>query len=143
MINVRIYWDFFSCFPPASQARRVTSREKCVACVAPSGGLKSLLIFTVGLHEKLSLFGKCVSEYRCFVSVNMGHDPVTVCVLQAAEVERQLSTQVHSLRDDFREKSMSTSQHMTRLESLQAEVRPATAGWGGVVVGERCTYGPM
>ncbi|KAJ8414751.1 hypothetical protein AAFF_G00022740 [Aldrovandia affinis] len=40
---------------------------------------------------------------------------------KAAEVERQLSTQVHSLRDDFREKSVSTSQHMTRLESLQAE----------------------
>lgn len=54
-----------------------------------------------------------------------------MCVLQAAEVERQLSTQVHSLRDDFREKSMSTSQHMTRLESLQAEVRPAGVGGGG------------
>ncbi|XP_035236036.1 BICD family-like cargo adapter 1 isoform X1 [Anguilla anguilla] len=40
---------------------------------------------------------------------------------RAAEVERQLSTQVHSLRDDFREKSISTSQHMSRLESLQAE----------------------
>ncbi|XP_067087174.1 BICD family-like cargo adapter 1 [Osmerus mordax] len=40
---------------------------------------------------------------------------------RAAEVERQLSTQVHSLRDDFREKSVSTNQHMTRLESLQAE----------------------
>ncbi|XP_034397967.1 BICD family-like cargo adapter 1 [Cyclopterus lumpus] len=40
---------------------------------------------------------------------------------RAAEVERQLSTQVHSLRDDFREKSMSTSQHTTRLETLQAE----------------------
>lgn len=53
-----------------------------------------------------------------------------MCVLQAAEVERQLSTQVHSLRDDFREKSMSTSQHMTRLESLQAEVRPATVDGG-------------
>lgn len=47
-----------------------------------------------------------------------------VCV-QAAEVEKQLSTQVHSLRDDFREKSLSTSQHMTRLEALQAEVSPA------------------
>lgn len=49
----------------------------------------------------------------------------SVCLsvsIQAAEVERQLSTQVHSLRDDFREKSMSTSQHMTRLETLQAEV---------------------
>lgn len=48
----------------------------------------------------------------------------SLCVLciQAAEVERQLSTQVHSLRDDFREKSLSTSQHMTRLETLQAEV---------------------
>lgn len=48
-------------------------------------------------------------------------DSIAVSV-QAAEVERQLSTQVHSLRDDFREKSMSTSQHMTRLEALQAEV---------------------
>ncbi|KAF6719880.1 Bicaudal D-related protein 1 [Oryzias melastigma] len=42
---------------------------------------------------------------------------------RAAEVERQLSTQVHSLRDDFREKSMSTRQHMTRLEALQAEIK--------------------
>ncbi|XP_029684850.1 BICD family-like cargo adapter 1 isoform X2 [Takifugu rubripes] len=42
---------------------------------------------------------------------------------RAAEVERQLSTQVHSLRDDFREKSLSTSQHMTRLETLQAEIQ--------------------
>ncbi|XP_014027206.1 BICD family-like cargo adapter 1 isoform X1 [Salmo salar] len=40
---------------------------------------------------------------------------------RATDVERQLSTQVHSLRDDFREKSISTNQHMTRLESLQAE----------------------
>ncbi|XP_066500621.1 BICD family-like cargo adapter 1 [Hoplias malabaricus] len=40
---------------------------------------------------------------------------------RAAEVERQLSTQVHSLRDDFREKSLSTNQHMIRLENLQAE----------------------
>ncbi|XP_016516559.1 bicaudal D-related protein 1 isoform X1 [Poecilia formosa] len=40
---------------------------------------------------------------------------------RAADVERQLSTQVHSLRDDFREKSLSTRQHMTRLETLQAE----------------------
>ncbi|XP_029573223.1 BICD family-like cargo adapter 1 isoform X4 [Salmo trutta] len=40
---------------------------------------------------------------------------------EATDVERQLSTQVHSLRDDFREKSISTNQHMTRLESLQAE----------------------
>lgn len=42
---------------------------------------------------------------------------------QAAEVERQLSTQVHSLRDDFREKNASSSQHVSRLENLQAEVR--------------------
>uniref|UniRef100_A0A3Q3F6Z4 BICD family like cargo adaptor 1 n=1 Tax=Kryptolebias marmoratus TaxID=37003 RepID=A0A3Q3F6Z4_KRYMA len=42
---------------------------------------------------------------------------------RAAEVERQLSTQVHSLRDNFREKSVSTSQHMTRLETLQAEIK--------------------
>ncbi|XP_053276560.1 BICD family-like cargo adapter 1 [Pleuronectes platessa] len=40
---------------------------------------------------------------------------------RAAEVEKQLSTQVHSLRGDFREKSMSTRQHMTGLETLQAE----------------------
>ncbi|KAG9269981.1 BICD family-like cargo adapter 1 [Astyanax mexicanus] len=42
---------------------------------------------------------------------------------RAAEVERQLSSQVHSLRDDFREKSLSTNQHMTRLENLQAEIK--------------------
>uniref|UniRef100_A0A8C1M8Y3 BICD family like cargo adaptor 1 n=1 Tax=Cyprinus carpio TaxID=7962 RepID=A0A8C1M8Y3_CYPCA len=42
---------------------------------------------------------------------------------QAAEVEKQLSTQVHSLRDDFKEKSISTNQHMTRLETLQAEIK--------------------
>ncbi|XP_027890047.1 BICD family-like cargo adapter 1 isoform X2 [Xiphophorus couchianus] len=42
---------------------------------------------------------------------------------RAADVERQLSTQVHSLRDDFREKSVSTRQHMTRLETLQAEIK--------------------
>ncbi len=42
---------------------------------------------------------------------------------QAAEVEKHLSTQVHSLRDDFKEKSISTNQHMTSLETLQAEVR--------------------
>uniref|UniRef100_A0A673GK99 BICD family like cargo adaptor 1 n=1 Tax=Sinocyclocheilus rhinocerous TaxID=307959 RepID=A0A673GK99_9TELE len=41
---------------------------------------------------------------------------------RAAEVEKQLSTQVHSLRDDFKEKSLSTNQHMTRLETLQAEI---------------------
>ncbi|KAI9534264.1 hypothetical protein NQZ68_014672 [Dissostichus eleginoides] len=40
---------------------------------------------------------------------------------RAAEVERQLSTQVNSLRDDFREQSLSSSEHTTRLESLQAE----------------------
>ncbi|XP_035641298.1 BICD family-like cargo adapter 1 [Oncorhynchus keta] len=42
---------------------------------------------------------------------------------RATDVERQLSAQVHSLRDDFREKSISTNQHMTRLESLQAEIK--------------------
>ncbi|XP_063049664.1 BICD family-like cargo adapter 1 [Engraulis encrasicolus] len=42
---------------------------------------------------------------------------------RAAEVERQLSTQVHSLRDDFRERSVSNTQHMSRLESLQAEIK--------------------
>ncbi|XP_039542281.1 BICD family-like cargo adapter 1 isoform X2 [Pimephales promelas] len=42
---------------------------------------------------------------------------------RAAEVEKQLSTQVHSLRDDFKEKSISTNQHMTRLETLQAEIQ--------------------
>lgn len=42
--------------------------------------------------------------------------------LQASEVERQLSLQVHTLREDFREKNSSSSQHIVRLESLQAEV---------------------
>ncbi|XP_077062991.1 BICD family-like cargo adapter 1 [Siphateles boraxobius] len=42
---------------------------------------------------------------------------------RAAEVEKQLSTQVHSLRDDFKEKSISTNQHMMRLETLQAEIQ--------------------
>lgn len=42
--------------------------------------------------------------------------------LQASEVERQLSLQVHALREDFREKNSSTNQHIIRLESLQAEV---------------------
>lgn len=60
-----------------------------------------------------------MKEQRIDVSVCLS---VCLC-FQAAEVERQLSTQVHSLRDDFREKSLSTSQHMTRLETLQAEVR--------------------
>ncbi|XP_036132169.1 BICD family-like cargo adapter 1 isoform X3 [Molossus molossus] len=40
---------------------------------------------------------------------------------RASEVERQLSMQVHALREDFREKNSSTSQHIIRLESLQAE----------------------
>uniref|UniRef100_A0A671RZC7 Bicaudal D-related protein 1-like n=1 Tax=Sinocyclocheilus anshuiensis TaxID=1608454 RepID=A0A671RZC7_9TELE len=44
-------------------------------------------------------------------------------ISRAAEVEKQLSTQVHSLRDDFKEKSLSTNQHMTRLETLQAEIK--------------------
>jgi len=44
--------------------------------------------------------------------------------LQASEVERQLSLQVHTLREDFREKNSSSSQHIVRLESLQAEVSP-------------------
>ncbi|MGH0185042.1 UNVERIFIED_CONTAM: hypothetical protein FKN15_018897 [Acipenser sinensis] len=42
---------------------------------------------------------------------------------RAAVVERELSVQVHALRDEFREKSVSTNQHMSRLESLQAELR--------------------
>ncbi|KAM5311903.1 BICD family-like cargo adapter 1 isoform 2-T2 [Glossophaga mutica] len=42
---------------------------------------------------------------------------------RAAEVERQLSMQVHALREDFREKNSSTSQHIVRLESLQAEIK--------------------
>nr|XP_042124261.1 BICD family-like cargo adapter 1 isoform X2 [Peromyscus maniculatus bairdii] len=42
---------------------------------------------------------------------------------RASEVERQLSMQVHALREDFREKSSSTSQHIIRLESLQAEIK--------------------
>ncbi|XP_036785342.2 BICD family-like cargo adapter 1 isoform X1 [Manis pentadactyla] len=42
---------------------------------------------------------------------------------RASEVERQLSMQVHALREDFREKSSSTNQHIIRLESLQAEIK--------------------
>lgn len=40
---------------------------------------------------------------------------------RASEVERQLSMQVHALKEDFREKNSSTNQHIIRLESLQAE----------------------
>ncbi|XP_053444176.1 BICD family-like cargo adapter 1 isoform X6 [Nycticebus coucang] len=43
--------------------------------------------------------------------------------LEASEVERQLSMQVHALREDFREKNSSTNQHIIRLESLQAEIK--------------------
>ncbi|XP_053536236.1 BICD family-like cargo adapter 1 isoform X2 [Ictalurus punctatus] len=42
---------------------------------------------------------------------------------RAADVERRLCTQVHSLRDDFREKDISKKQHMTQLESLQVEIK--------------------
>uniref|UniRef100_A0A8C4T410 BICD family like cargo adaptor 1 n=1 Tax=Erpetoichthys calabaricus TaxID=27687 RepID=A0A8C4T410_ERPCA len=42
---------------------------------------------------------------------------------RAAEVERQLTLQIQSLRDEFREKSISSSQHMSRLEILQAEIK--------------------
>uniref|UniRef100_A0A8C6E1G1 BICD family like cargo adaptor 1 n=1 Tax=Moschus moschiferus TaxID=68415 RepID=A0A8C6E1G1_MOSMO len=42
---------------------------------------------------------------------------------RASEVERQLSMQVHALREDFREKNSSTNQHIIRLESLQAEIK--------------------
>ncbi|KAA0714376.1 BICD family-like cargo adapter 1 [Triplophysa tibetana] len=52
--------------------------------------------------------------------------PVHSSQHSAAEVEKQLSTQVHTLRDDFREKSISTNQHMTRLETQQAEIKMLT-----------------
>ncbi|XP_006530550.1 BICD family-like cargo adapter 1 isoform X2 [Mus musculus] len=42
---------------------------------------------------------------------------------RASEVERQLSMQVHALKEDFREKNSSTNQHIIRLESLQAEIK--------------------
>ncbi|XP_037255973.1 BICD family-like cargo adapter 1 isoform X1 [Falco biarmicus] len=45
---------------------------------------------------------------------------------RASEVERQLSLQVHTLREDFREKNSSSSQHIVRLESLQAEIKMLT-----------------
>ncbi|XP_015280783.1 PREDICTED: bicaudal D-related protein 1 [Gekko japonicus] len=45
---------------------------------------------------------------------------------RASEVEKQLSTQVHVLQEDFREKKSSTSQHIVRLESLQAEIKMLT-----------------
>ncbi|XP_068094822.1 BICD family-like cargo adapter 1 isoform X2 [Hyperolius riggenbachi] len=41
---------------------------------------------------------------------------------RATEMERQLSLQVSVLQEEFREKSMSTSQHISRLESLLAEL---------------------
>ncbi|KAJ8776462.1 hypothetical protein J1605_015485 [Eschrichtius robustus] len=44
-------------------------------------------------------------------------------MVEASEVERQLSMQVHALREDFREKNSSTNQHIIRLESLQAEIK--------------------
>ncbi|OXB64615.1 hypothetical protein ASZ78_008691, partial [Callipepla squamata] len=47
-------------------------------------------------------------------------------MLAASEVERQLSLQVHTLREDFREKNSSSSQHIVRLESLQAEIKMLT-----------------
>uniref|UniRef100_A0A670ZWK5 BICD family like cargo adaptor 1 n=1 Tax=Pseudonaja textilis TaxID=8673 RepID=A0A670ZWK5_PSETE len=40
---------------------------------------------------------------------------------KASEVERKLSTQVHVLQEDFREKRSSTNQHIVCLESLQSE----------------------
>uniref|UniRef100_A0A8C5RCL7 BICD family like cargo adaptor 1 n=1 Tax=Laticauda laticaudata TaxID=8630 RepID=A0A8C5RCL7_LATLA len=42
---------------------------------------------------------------------------------KASEVERKLSTQVHVLQEDFREKRSSTNQHIVRLESLQSEIK--------------------
>uniref|UniRef100_A0A8C9S1Y5 BICD family like cargo adaptor 1 n=1 Tax=Scleropages formosus TaxID=113540 RepID=A0A8C9S1Y5_SCLFO len=42
---------------------------------------------------------------------------------RATEAERLLSAQVQSLREDFEKKSISTDEHMTRLENLQAEIR--------------------
>ncbi|KAK9391644.1 bicaudal D-related protein 1 [Crotalus adamanteus] len=42
---------------------------------------------------------------------------------KASEAERKLSTQVHVLQEDFREKRSSTNQHIVRLESLQAEIK--------------------
>uniref|UniRef100_A0A3P8VMB0 BICD family like cargo adaptor 1 n=1 Tax=Cynoglossus semilaevis TaxID=244447 RepID=A0A3P8VMB0_CYNSE len=47
---------------------------------------------------------------------------------RAAEVEKQLSTQVHTLQDDFREKSLSTSQHITQLETLQTVIKMLSEG---------------
>ncbi|XP_006865513.1 PREDICTED: bicaudal D-related protein 1 [Chrysochloris asiatica] len=47
---------------------------------------------------------------------------------RASEVERQLSMQVHALREDFREKNSSTNQHIIRLESLQAEIKMLSDG---------------
>ncbi|XP_075754238.1 BICD family-like cargo adapter 1 isoform X1 [Pelodiscus sinensis] len=45
---------------------------------------------------------------------------------KASEVERQLSMKVHTLQEDFREKNSSSSQHIVRLESLQAEIKMLT-----------------
>lgn len=64
--NNRIYWDFFL-FPTCKSSSNF-QREVCGLRSAICWTEKSVH-FTVGLHEKLSLLGMCVSEYRCFVSV--------------------------------------------------------------------------
>uniref|UniRef100_A0A8D0HKK7 BICD family like cargo adaptor 1 n=1 Tax=Sphenodon punctatus TaxID=8508 RepID=A0A8D0HKK7_SPHPU len=45
---------------------------------------------------------------------------------RASAVEKQLSMQVHTLQEDFREKNSSTNQHIVRLESLQTEIKMLT-----------------
>ncbi|KAM4707868.1 BICD family-like cargo adapter 1 isoform 1-T1 [Discoglossus pictus] len=42
---------------------------------------------------------------------------------RATEMERQLSLQVNVLQDEFREKNQSTGQHISRLESVLAEIK--------------------
>uniref|UniRef100_A0A8C5LMN1 BICD family like cargo adaptor 1 n=1 Tax=Leptobrachium leishanense TaxID=445787 RepID=A0A8C5LMN1_9ANUR len=42
---------------------------------------------------------------------------------KATEMERQLSMQVNMLQEEFRGKSLSSSQHISRLESLLAEIK--------------------
>ncbi|KAJ7423719.1 bicaudal D-related protein 1 [Willisornis vidua] len=80
-------------------------------------GTQSQLLPCVVLTRDLSPRGK----YK--VCQCMELSSTALC---ASEVERQLSLQVHTLREDFREKNSSSSQHIVRLESLQAEIKMLT-----------------